>query len=56
MPQKVFINDSVYKVSAIGIFDVAKRCFPNGFLGLLEGLGPPQSAAAGLGEGGGGFL
>ncbi len=27
----------VYKVSGTGCSDVAKRCFPNGFLDLLEG-------------------
>ena len=35
MAPKVFINDSVYKVFRIGISDVAKGLFGNGFLGIL---------------------
>ncbi len=33
--QKVFINDSVYKVLAIVISDVAEVMFYNGFLGIM---------------------
>ena len=36
MRPKVFINDSVYNSLAIGIFDVAKGLFANGFLGILD--------------------
>ena len=38
MHPKVFINDSVYKIFAIGILDVAKGLFPNGFLDILGAL------------------
>ncbi len=36
MHQKVFINDSVYKVSAIGDSNVAKSTFSNAFLASLD--------------------
>ena len=35
MQPKVFVSVSVYKVSRIGIPDVAKGLFGNGFLGIL---------------------
>ena len=38
MAPKVFINDSVYKVFRIGISDVGKCLFCNGFLGILGAL------------------
>ena len=38
MAPKVFINDSVYKVFRIGISDVAKYLFGNGFLGIWGAL------------------
>ena len=33
--QKVFINDSVHKVLAIGIYDAAKSTFSTTFIGIL---------------------
>ena len=38
MLPKVFMNDSVYNVFAVRISGVAKACFPNGFLGILDAL------------------
>ena len=38
MHPKASINDSVYKVFRIGISDVGKDWFGNGFLGILDAL------------------
>ena len=44
---KVSINDRFYKVSSKGILHVAKRCFTNGFLGLLGSTCDPLRALLG---------
>ena len=56
MAQKVSINDRFHRVLSMAIPQVARHCYTNGFLGLLEGtcdpfrgpLGPRQPDGFGI--------
>ena len=54
MPSESCFSLRVYKVSRTVSPDVAKRCFTNGFLGLLEEAWGTPARGVGPREGGGG--